>query len=103
MDYMGMKDPLPTFTGFVERIRDAHPNFAYIHVIEDRANDTSDALRKIWGDLPSIAEVASNGPLQLAQWRNTAVWSPLVAISSRSDPFARLKLIQHWNFPSHQF
>jgi hypothetical protein len=39
----------------VERIRDAHPNFAYIHVIEDRANDTSDALRKIWGDLPSIA------------------------------------------------
>jgi len=54
MDYMGMKDPLPTFTGFVERIRDAPPNFAYIHVIEDRANDTSDGLRKIWGDL-SIA------------------------------------------------
>jgi len=52
---MGMKDPLPTFTGFVERIRDAHPNFAYIHVIEDRANDTSDTLRKIWGDRPYIA------------------------------------------------
>jgi len=52
---MGMKDPLPTFTSFVERIRDAHPNFAYIHVIEDRAKDASDALRKIWGDRPYIA------------------------------------------------
>ena len=52
---MGMKDPLPTFTAFVERIRDAHPNFAYIHVIEHRAKDASDALRKIWGDRPYIA------------------------------------------------
>jgi NADPH2 dehydrogenase len=52
---MGMKDPLPTFTTFVERIRDAHPDFAYIHVIEDRAHDTSDALRKVWGDRPYIA------------------------------------------------
>lgn len=52
---MGMKDPLPTFTAFVERIRDAHPNFAYIHVIEDRANEASDTLRKIWGDRPYIA------------------------------------------------
>ena len=52
---MGMKDPLPTFTAFVERIRDAHPNFAYIHVIEDRANHPSDALRKVWGDRPYIA------------------------------------------------
>ena len=50
-----MKDPLPTFTAFVERIRDVHPNFAYIHVIEDRANASSDALRKIWGDRPYIA------------------------------------------------
>jgi len=52
---MGMKDPLPTFTAFVDCIRDAHPNFAYIHVIEDRAKDVSDALRKIWGDRPYIA------------------------------------------------
>jgi len=52
---MGMKDPLPTFTAFVERIRDAHPNFAYLHVVEDRAHDTSDPLRKAWGDRPYIA------------------------------------------------
>ncbi|KAH9056795.1 hypothetical protein EDB87DRAFT_1686813 [Lactarius vividus] len=35
---MGMKDPLPTFTTFVERIRDEHPNLAYLHVIEPRAS-----------------------------------------------------------------
>jgi NADPH2 dehydrogenase len=66
---MGMKDPLPTFTAFVERIRDAHPNFAYIHVIEeleghdldpiqaDHANgaNPSDLLRKTWGARPYIA------------------------------------------------
>ena len=65
---MGMKDPLPTFAAFVERVRDTHPNFAYIHVIEklgpnfepvesDDANDanTSGLLRKTWGDRPYIA------------------------------------------------
>ena len=66
---MGMKDPLPTFAAFVERIRDAHPNFAYIHVIEElegpdldpiQPNDAnganpSDLLRKTWGARPYIA------------------------------------------------
>ncbi|KAI9459884.1 hypothetical protein BJY52DRAFT_1118528 [Lactarius psammicola] len=65
---MGMKDPLPTFSTFIERIRDEHPNFAYIHVIEPRVNNftivavtdenraqSNEALRKIWGDRPYIA------------------------------------------------
>ena len=58
---MGMKDPLPTFTTFVERVRDTHPDFAYIHVVEDlRPNPadgdhSTDALRKAWGDRPYIA------------------------------------------------
>ncbi|KAI0299012.1 putative NADPH2 dehydrogenase chain OYE2 [Multifurca ochricompacta] len=65
---MGMEDPLPTFTTLVERIRDAHPNFAYIHAIEPRLNafvkegitkenqhETNDPLRKAWGDRPYIA------------------------------------------------
>ena len=56
---MGMKDPLPTFTAFIERIRDVHPDFAYIHVIE-KLNDEADThfnepLRKIWGNRPYIA------------------------------------------------
>jgi len=60
---MGMEDPLATFTAFVERIRDVHPNLAYIHVIEDvqwradikNPNDdengthSNNPLRKIWG------------------------------------------------------
>ena len=63
-----MKDPLPTFTTFVERIREEHPNLAYIHVVEARVNGddvvtgsgesrahSSEVLRKIWGDRPYIA------------------------------------------------
>jgi NADPH2 dehydrogenase len=63
---MGMKDPLPTFAAIIERIRDTHPKFAYIHVIEDierieaepngdNSVNPSDVLRKIWGDRPYIA------------------------------------------------
>ncbi|KAH8991688.1 FMN-linked oxidoreductase, partial [Lactarius akahatsu] len=32
-------DPLPSFATFIGRVRDAHPNFAYTHVVESRAND----------------------------------------------------------------
>ncbi|KAH9970844.1 hypothetical protein BGW80DRAFT_1437976 [Lactifluus volemus] len=64
---MGMKDPLPTFTTFVERIRVTHPNFAYVHGIEPRINggdernsdqgstQSNEALRKAAGDIPFIA------------------------------------------------
>jgi NADPH2 dehydrogenase len=66
---MGMKDPLPTFVTFIKHIRDAHPKFAYIHVVEElerpdldlvHNNDTNDAspsdmLRQTWGDRPYIA------------------------------------------------
>ncbi len=70
---MGMKDPLPTFTTFVERIRDEHPNLAYIHVVEARANgDTvvavtdenrahsNEVLRKVWGDRPYVTAGGMN-------------------------------------------
>jgi NADPH2 dehydrogenase len=57
-----MEDPLPTFTTLVERIRDAHPNLAYIHVIEDlegsndeNGSESEHPLRKIWGSRPYIA------------------------------------------------
>ena len=62
---MGMKDPLPTFTRFVERVRDEHPNLAYLHVIGARVSgdDTvadvnrvqpNEVLRNTWGDRPYI-------------------------------------------------
>jgi hypothetical protein len=61
---MGMKEPLSTFTKFVEQIRDAHSKFAYIHVIEEfqrteadpipNTTNSNDALCKAWGDHPYI-------------------------------------------------
>ena len=71
---MGMKDPLPTFTAFIERIRDAHPNFAYIHVIEPRLDgiigsdltdenraQSNEVLRTTWGARPYIAAGGMDG------------------------------------------
>ena len=60
---MGMPDPIPTFAELVTRIRDSHPDFAYIHVLDPPAGDNSSGtqkasnkvLRDIWGDRPYIA------------------------------------------------
>ncbi|KAI0252327.1 NADH:flavin oxidoreductase/NADH oxidase [Lactifluus subvellereus] len=61
---MGMKDPLPTFTTFVERIRTAHPNLAYIHAIEPingkpevdgGSAQSNESLRETAGVIPYIA------------------------------------------------
>ncbi|KAI9432664.1 hypothetical protein H4582DRAFT_1820660 [Lactarius indigo] len=60
--YQGMRmpDPIPTFAELVTRIRDNHPDFAYIHVLDPPADDNSSGasnkvLRDIWGDRPYIA------------------------------------------------
>jgi NADPH2 dehydrogenase len=71
---MGMEDPLPTFTALVERVRDAHPKFAYIHVVEPRVDGiidsdvtnenrahSNDVLRKAWGDRTYIAAGGMDG------------------------------------------
>ena len=71
---MGMKDPLPTFTTLIERVRDAHPSFAYIHAVEPRVDgvidsgitdenrtQSNEALRKAWGDRPYIAAGGIDG------------------------------------------
>ena len=61
---MATIDPLPTIRAFVERLRDTHPNFAYVHVTESREaeelkegklDDSKATLREIWGDRPYIA------------------------------------------------
>ena len=69
-----MKDPLPTFTTLIERIRDTHPNFAYIHAVEpsvdgvidsdltdENRTHSNEALRKAWGDRPYIAAGGMDG------------------------------------------
>ncbi|KAF8261819.1 putative NADPH2 dehydrogenase chain OYE2 [Lactarius quietus] len=71
---MGMKDPLPTFTKLIERVRDAHPKLAFIHAVEPRIdgvidseltdenrNHSNEALRKAWGDRPYIAAGGMDG------------------------------------------
>jgi NADPH2 dehydrogenase len=59
---MRMADPLPTFAYLVAKLREAHPNLAYLHVVEPRADggvtlaallhqeDSNDFIRAIWGD-----------------------------------------------------
>ena len=71
---MGMKDPLPTFTTLVERLRDTHPNLAYFHAVEpridgvigsnltdDNRTQSNEELRKSWGDRPYIAAGGIDG------------------------------------------
>lgn len=51
-----MPDPVPTFSEVVTRIRDDHPGFAYIHILEPAtAEESNKFLRDIWGGRPYIA------------------------------------------------
>ena len=38
-----MKDPLPPFTTLIVCVRDAHPNFAYIHAVEPHVNGVAES------------------------------------------------------------
>ncbi|KAK0199331.1 hypothetical protein DFS33DRAFT_1268691 [Desarmillaria ectypa] len=63
-----MKDPIPTFSYFVSKIKEKHPDLSYIHVVEPRIdgaetrnpedfspNSSNDFLREIWAPRPYIA------------------------------------------------
>ncbi|KAF8501856.1 hypothetical protein BU17DRAFT_102186 [Hysterangium stoloniferum] len=58
---MRMADPIPQFTHFITAIRDAYPDFAYIHLTEpdfDRnAQDTgsNDLFRVLWAPRPFLS------------------------------------------------
>ena len=41
---MRMDDPKPTFKYLVERIKDLYPDFAYIHVVDPRAEGNRDRI-----------------------------------------------------------
>jgi 2,4-dienoyl-CoA reductase-like NADH-dependent reductase (Old Yellow Enzyme family) len=71
---MGMKDPLPTFTTLVERVRDAHPKLALIHIVEPRVDgiidldlddenltQSNDALREARGARPYMTAGGMSG------------------------------------------
>ncbi|KAJ6513152.1 FMN-linked oxidoreductase [Mycena sanguinolenta] len=52
---IGMADPKPTYSHLVREIRDRHPDFGYIHLIEDydipegSQPASADYIREIWG------------------------------------------------------
>lgn len=41
---MGMDDPIPTFSYFIQQIVDKHPNLAYLHVVEPRVSGVDDRV-----------------------------------------------------------
>ncbi|PPQ70249.1 hypothetical protein CVT24_013074 [Panaeolus cyanescens] len=57
---MGMKDPVPQFSHFVNALKISHPNLSYLHVVEPRvsgsvthspqpeSHESNDFLRRIW-------------------------------------------------------
>lgn len=38
---MGMKDPIPTFSYFVRRLKELYPDFAFVHLVEPRVDGTT--------------------------------------------------------------
>ncbi|KAI5824147.1 NADH:flavin oxidoreductase/NADH oxidase [Schizophyllum commune Tattone D] len=60
---MGMKEPEPQFSYFVEQLKTRHPNLAYLHLVEARehsvmveeAQQSNDYLRKIWAPRPLVS------------------------------------------------
>lgn len=57
---MGMADPKPQFSHFVTKIKQSHPEFAYLHVVEaskelNNPNASNDFLREIWSPKPFIS------------------------------------------------
>ncbi|KAL1700032.1 hypothetical protein EV121DRAFT_215008 [Schizophyllum commune] len=65
---MRMKDPIPQFTHFANKIKARHPDFAYLHLVEPRvqgnmtreaadieAHESNDFLRELWAPKPFIS------------------------------------------------
>ncbi|KZT25930.1 FMN-linked oxidoreductase [Neolentinus lepideus HHB14362 ss-1] len=63
---MREKDPKATFSYFLRRLRDLHPNLAYIHIMEPRIDgpvtvkkvtegDSNEFIREIWERTPIIS------------------------------------------------
>lgn len=65
-----MADPKPTYTYLVSHLRDAHPDLAYIHLVEPRdleaphpgadaseltPGESNDFIREIWAPRPLVS------------------------------------------------
>jgi NADPH2 dehydrogenase len=69
-----MEDPVPQFSHLISSLRDAHPDLAYIHVVEPRTAGDKDAdltlardaesndfAREIWGERDGSVYIAAGG------------------------------------------
>ncbi|KAF8996310.1 hypothetical protein BDQ17DRAFT_1429759 [Cyathus striatus] len=56
---MGMSNPIPQFTHFIQALKESHPNLAYLHIVEPRldpengiqvvhTDSSNDFIRDIW-------------------------------------------------------
>jgi NADPH2 dehydrogenase len=64
---MGMKDPIPQFTHLLSSIKQRHPAFAYLHIVEPRMagnedvptkewqGQSNDFIRELWESMPLIS------------------------------------------------
>ncbi|ESK84982.1 nadh:flavin oxidoreductase nadh oxidase [Moniliophthora roreri MCA 2997] len=67
---MGMEDPKPTFGYLVQKLKEQHPDLAYVHIIEPRikgnitvdepshSGASNDFIREIWAPKPLISSGA---------------------------------------------
>ena len=64
---MRMADPIPTFSHLITAIRDRHPEFGYVHLVEPRISgdgdshaghphdpESNDIFRALWGPRPYL-------------------------------------------------
>ncbi len=119
---MGMEDPKPTYTYLVTRIKELYPHFAYIHVIEPRANgsgdrapgeggadDSNDFIRDIWGDRPLISaggyaretalRQAEERPNELIAFGRWYISNVRIFFVSARPPSLNLNVIADMNSP----
>ncbi|KAA1472760.1 FMN-linked oxidoreductase [Dentipellis sp. KUC8613] len=55
---MGMKDPYPTFTHLVTRLRDLYPSLMYLHFIEPRMDGSDDVFAAMTPEIGSANDFA---------------------------------------------
>ena len=92
---MRMEDPVPTFSYLVTKLKENHPNLAYIHAVEPRVygsidldskdianGDTNDIFRKIWGDRPFIVAGGFRTPEDIAETVRIGLFDSFLALES---------------------
>ncbi|THV03537.1 NADH:flavin oxidoreductase/NADH oxidase [Dendrothele bispora CBS 962.96] len=100
---MRMKDPKPTFTYVVEKLKELYPNLGYLSVIEpriagdstvdlDASGESNDFLREIWAPKPLISAggYARESAMKTADEKGDVIAFGRMFISNPDLPFRLL-------------